>query len=560
MTMLRRRVQDLVRLWLRSSNAERFDAATREPRAVQEQKLLEIVRRNRDTVYGRLHQFQGIKSIADYQARVPPVTYDALQPYVERLLRGEQNVLTAEAPLMFATTSGTTGAAKYIPVTPSYLAEYAHGIHVHTYRLLADFGDILEGRAIVSSSNDIEGYTPGGVPYGAISGYLSRKQPAFMRHFFLPPHDVCRVKKVADKYYLTLRHALAADVRSLLTPNPSSLVLLAEKMSLHAEELIRDIRDGSLNAAYRAPHTGAEVSRADPRRADALAAMLRTTGRLLPAEVWPNLRVISCWKGGTMPLYVHQLPRWYGDVPVRDFGYMASEGRGATPLVNSGAGGVLSLTSHFFEFVPMAQRDSPTPQFLTGDQLETDHEYYVYFTTSAGLYRYDINDVVRVVDWYRHTPVIQFVRKGGGVSSITGEKLTEPQVTAALVEVVDRQGFDVLHFTARVEWGTPPGYALYVEAGGGMTAALCKSFGAAMDRYLCAGNIEYAAKRESGRLRSPVVKRVAPGSYEALRQRRVAAGAPEAQVKIPHLSPDLSFGADMTVLETIETADEGDVR
>src|SRR5205807_1860490 len=130
-----------------------------------------------------------------------------------------------------------------------------------------------------------------------------------------------------------------------------------------------------------------------------------------------------------------------------DFGYMASEGRGSTPLVNAGSGGVLSVTSHFFEFLPEEQRDDEGAEFLTADQLQPNHEYYVFLTTSSGLYRYDINDVVRVVDFYHHTPVIEFVRKGQGISSITGEKLTESQVTGAVLEVVKRYGFDIQHFT-----------------------------------------------------------------------------------------------------------------
>ena len=98
------------------------------------------------------------------------------------------------------------------------------------------------------------------------------------------------------------------------------------------------------------------------------------------------------------------------------------------------------MTSHFFEFVPEEQRDDPNTEFLTADQLESNREYYIYFTTSAGLYRYDINDVVRVVDFYRNTPVIQFVRKGQGMTSITGEKLTESQVTGALSTSSTRTG------------------------------------------------------------------------------------------------------------------------
>jgi hypothetical protein len=236
---------------------------------------------------------------------------------------------------------------------------------------------------------------------------------------------------------------------------------------------------------------------------------------------------------------------------VRDLGYMASEGRGATPLVNSGAGGVLNVTSHFFEFLPEGERDDPNPTFLTADELESNREYFIYFTTSAGLYRYDINDVVRVVDYYRQTPVIQFVRKGQGMTNITGEKLTESQVTGALVDTVDSGGFDVQHFTAAVEWGEPPRYAFYAELGDSMVGERIAELVGAIDRALSARNIEYEAKRESQRLGAPVLKRVAPGTYQALRQKRVAEGAPEAQVKIPQLSTDMEFGANLDVLEEV---------
>jgi hypothetical protein len=554
--------QSLLRIWLKHSEADHFDDSTWRPGPAQWDKLSDICSRNAGTEFGQKHGFDRIRSVADYRAAVPPQTYDTLAPWIERVTLGEPNVLTAEGPLMFATTSGTTGAAKYIPVTPSYLKEYSHGIHVHTYRMFTDFPDLLEGRILVSSSNDEEGRTPGGVPFGAISGYLTRTQPGALRRYFVLPYEVCRIKDIEAKYYLTLRHALAADIRGTITPNPSSLLLMAQAMERHADELIEDIGRGTVNPAYLP--TGAAPSLTaglgpDRKRAADLAACVRATGRLIPAEAWPNLRAISCWKGGTMPLYLRKLSEYFGDVPVRDIGYMASEGRGSTPLVNSGAAGVLNVTTHFFEFVPAEQRDSGDPDFLTAEELESDHEYFVYLTTSAGLYRYDINDIVRVVDFYRRTPVIQFVRKGEGISSITGEKLTEAQVTAALVGVVDGGGFDFDHVTACVEWGEPPCYAFYCETARPWPEERCHRFLRSVDGELSARNIEYQSKRSSRRLGMPVFKQVAAGSFTALRQQRVAAGAPEAQVKIPHLSTDMRFGEQLEVvgehrLQVVETS------
>lgn len=544
--------QSILRIWLKHSEADHFDDCTWRPGAAQWDKLSAICMRNAGTEFGQKHGFDRIRSVADYRAAVTPQTYDTLAPWIDRVVAGEPNVLTADRPLMFATTSGTTGAAKYIPVTPSYLREYSHGIHVHTYRVMADYPDVLEGRVLVSSSNDQEGLTAAGVPYGAISGYLTRTQPAVLRRYFALPYEICQIKDIEAKYYLTLRHALVADIRNIITPNPSSLLLLAQAMQTHADELIEDIGRGTVNPAYLpagAPPSLTAGLAPDQRRAAELAGCARTTGRLIPAEAWPNLRILNCWKGGTMPLYLHKLPEYFGDVPVRDMGYMASEGRGSTPLVNSGAAGVLNVTTHFFEFVPVEQRDRADPDFLTGEELESDHEYFVYLTTSAGLYRYDINDIIRVVDFYRRTPVIQFVRKGQGISSITGEKLTEPQVTAALVDVVGRGGFDLDHVTACVEWGEPPCYAFYCETARPWPAERCHEFLRAVDAELSVRNIEYEAKRMSCRLGMPVFKQVAAGSFTALRQQRVAAGAPEAQVKIPHLSTDMRFGEHLQVVD-----------
>jgi hypothetical protein len=84
-----------------------------------------------------------------------------------------------------------------------------------------------------------------------------------------------------------------------------------------------------------------------------------------------------------------------------------------------------------------------------------------------------------------------------------------------------------------------------------MTTDRLRAFVAGMDRALSTRNIEYEAKRESQRLGPPVVKRVAPGTYQLLRQRRVAEGAPEAQVKIPQLSPNMQFGDGLEVREEV---------
>ena len=548
----------VTQLWRWFADARRFEGSTYDATETQRRKLLSIVKANKDTAYGRAHGFGSIEDVDDFQRNVPIATHEALAPYIDRMAAGQSNVLTAEAPLMFALTSGTTGKAKLIPVTPSSIAEYNHALQTQTWEILEEHPAAGAGSFLVTSSRDVEGRTAAGIPYGAMSGLMVRRQPPLVRSRFVLPYEVSLITNVELKYYLTLRMALSSDVTALSSLNPSTILLLCQKLQEHAEPLLRDVRLGRADGLGPLPDWLDRVITPrlvpNPRRANELASLLRTTGTLLPTEVWPDLAFVTCWKGGTMPLYFRQLQRWFPGLPIRDRGYMASEGCGSIPLTDGGSAGALAITTSFFEFVPVEARDQPNPPVLTCAELQPNRDYYILFTTSAGLYRYDINDVVRVVDFYHDTPLIEFVRKGRGMTSLTGEKLAEQQVTAAVVTAVEGLGSDdaVSHFAAVPVFGSPPRYAFFLELGQPMSDDALRQFAARLDRALCEQNVEYETKRESLRLDGPLLRIVAPGTFHAYRQERVSNGAPEAQVKVPHLSPDREFGRQFTVIREID--------
>ncbi|MGE3267669.1 MAG: GH3 auxin-responsive promoter family protein [Chloroflexota bacterium] len=548
----------VTQLWRWFSDARHFEDATYDATAAQEKKLLSIIRANRDTAYGKRHGFSSIQSIDDYQRNVPINTYEHLSPYIDKMTAGEPNQLTAEAPLMFAMTSGTTGKAKYIPVTSSSLAEFNHSVQTHTWRVLEDHPEAGAGQFMVTSSKDIEGRTSAGIPYGAMSGFVVKRQPALVRSRFALPYEVGIITNVELKYYLTLRMALASPVTAISSLNPSTIVLLCEKLQQYREELIRDVRNGTATALGPLPDWLDRVISArlapNPRRADELAALVRNSGELRPTEIWPDLATVLCWKGGTMPLYFRQLRRWFPGLPIRDRGYLASEGCGSIPLTDAGSAGALAITTSFFEFIPVEARDQANPPVLTASELQPNRDYYVLFTTSAGLYRYDINDVIRVVDFYHDVPLIEFVRKGRGMTSMTGEKLCEQQVTAAVMSTVEGMEHEnaIRHFAAVPQFDSPPRYAFFLELGQEMTEPQLQGLAARLDHALCAENVEYEAKRDSLRLGPPLLKVVAQGTFQKYRQERVSAGAPEAQVKVPHLTPDREFGKEFTVIREIE--------
>jgi hypothetical protein len=540
-------------IWRAATHVRRFKKACRAPLASQLDKLMRIIRANENTAYGKAHNFSQIQSLTDFRRHIPPNKYEDLQPYVEALINGEKAQLTKEEPFMFAATSGTTAKPKFIPITESHLKDYTHAFQIHNYHLIKDFYQAAYGRFLILSSNDEEGRASCGLPYGAVSGLLNKRQSPIIRRHFAIPYELCKIRDVDAKYYLMLRVALAQNVTAILACNPSSLLLLSAQLKEHAADLVADIFDGTVKSSYAIPDHLADAFAsylaANREQARRLEKILNERGTLAPKTIWPNLSVLSCWKGGPMSFYLEKLPEHYGPMPIRDFGYMASEGRGSIPLNDVGAGGVVAITSHFFEFVEEDDMDKPDAKFLTVDQLELNRRYYIFFTTAAGLYRYNINDLVEVVAFESNTPVIAFVRKGLGISSITGEKVTEEQVLTSLTQVLRQLNLDAIsHFTAEVELGIPPHYVCYVELDSALPRSVQDEFIRLFDHSLRMQNSEYEDKRSTRRLGMPSLRVLPPGTYTRLRQQRVSEGAPEAQVKIPLLSTSQSFSGRLASL------------
>lgn len=532
-------------------SARRFDEATRDPRRTQTELLLGMLRRNADTEYGRRYNFASINSIADYQKQVPLITYADIQQDMERVAGGAKNVFTAEDPVMFAQTSGTTGKPKFIPVTPTDQGR-AHKDQMRTwlYHAQKAHPGILDYKVVSMVSPAIEGYTESGVPFGSTSGHIYKNMPGVVRRAYSIPYEVFEIEDYQAKYYTIMRISLEHDVRFLATANPSSILQLMDKANEYSEDLIRDIRDGTLSGQQDIEPAIRQLVekrlRPNPKRSAQLDAMRsRRDGRLVPGDYWPDLGLIGCWKGGTVGHYLEKFDPWFNPdgtrpVPVRDWGYLSSEARGSIPLSDEGSKGVLTVATNFFEFVAVdeveAKPDKPASwPFLTTADLEIDGEYYIFVTTTSGLYRYDINDVIQVAGRYHQTPEIVFLRKGRGMTNITGEKLSVNQVIDSVQSAARTSGLIPAHFKAEADTDRSR-YILRVEFAGHTEEEQQLAFLQEVDRYLKEVNIEYKAKRDSSRLGAPVMHVMREGWYERGRRLLAASGKRVFQAKTEVLS------------------------
>ena len=520
-----------------------LESDCKNPREAQWRKLQDILSRNADTVFGVEHKFSAIKSIADFQSSIEVSDYEKYRPYVDRIWAGEDKILTSERPLMFATTSGTMGKSKYIPVTESYLNEFRAASTASGYFMLKAFPGIANGATLSVFSPATEGHSPGGTPYGAISGGLYLREPWLMKKYISPiPYQVYLLKDYESKYYALLRCALALPISSFYTLNPSTIVILLKKLDLHAESLIKDIADGTCSApgAIDSETISAmsHLLKKDPERARRLSKLLER-GEFKPDKIWEELQVVCCWTRASAAFYIKDFPQYFGQLPICDISYGASEGRGSVSMGDGTQ--LLSIRSHFFEFIREDEIDNANPTVYLADELTVGENYYILFTTSAGLYRYHINDVIKVVGYHHKCPLIEFQYKGGNISSFTGEKLTELQITQAMQSALKETNQRCRFFTVIPEFRPNPHYKLLVEPDdqtleselNGQLSALLKTF----ETELCSNNEEYKTKRNSLRLDPPEVAQLPAGAYEKLRSKMSCSGVPDAQIKFSHLNP-----------------------
>jgi hypothetical protein len=486
----------------------KFERALRDVERVQANVLRRVLRVVAGGGYAAAHGLERVRTVADLRQAAPLVRYDDLRPYIERQAQGSPGALLApgQQVRMFATSSGTTSEPKLIPVTRAFVDDYRRGWNTFGLKMLGDHPRAIL-RAILQSTGRYDAErTEAGIPCGAITGLLAREQKRIVRRFYVGRPDVAQLSDPQARYYTLMRYGVARDVSFAITANPATLIRMAQTADAHADALIRDVRDGTLSDHIEA---GAKLREAlcaglrpDAARAGALERLRSARGRLLPRDMW-NLSFLACWTGGSMGHYLTRLAEWWGPVPVRDLGLLASEGRVSVPLEDNTPVGVLDVTSGIFEFIPAEEAEADAPPTLNPREVEVGRDYAVVLTNTSGLVRYRLGDVVRVRGWLHQAPLVEFLYRAGRVASVAGEKLTENQVVSALQAACAELGIAELDFVLAPAWADPPHYRLTC------TAPAAAPLAAAVDRALSGQNEEYASRRRSSRL-GPVDLRTLP--------------------------------------------------
>jgi GH3 auxin-responsive promoter len=525
-----------------------FEQATKNPQDSQQKLLMAILRKHQNTSFAKDHHFLSIQSIDEFRNNIGVAGYETIEPYMNRVLKGENSALLADRRIhMFALTSGTTNTRKYIPVTDSYLENYRRGWNIWGLNAFLKH-EKAKFQPILQMSGDWDEYrSDSGVPCGSVTGLTARMQRKVIRWLYCVPPEVSRIKDSASKYYTVMRLSIDRPVGLILAANPSTLINLAKAGDHEKESLIRDLRDGTLSSRMDIPADVRKILgpriKKRPEKAMELEAVINKTGSLFPKDFWPEHCLLGNWTGGSMASYLRHYPSFYGKMPVRDVGLIASEGRMTIPLEDNTPSGVLDITTHFFEFIPEDEKDSPNPTVLLPHELVEGRNYFILFTTSYGLYRYDIHDVVRCTGFFNKTPMLQFLNKGSYFSNLTGEKISEYQITGSMAEILRELDHTLNIYSIAPVWSDEqPFYGLFVESGDVPGTDVANRLASLLENKLRKINIEYDSKRESLRLGPIKPFILKPGTWQTWdRERLKKTGGTLEQYKHPCLINDLEF-------------------
>lgn len=329
------------------------------PEKSQDKVFHHLVSRARDTVFGQDHGFASINSYEDFKKAVPIRDYEALKPYVERVIQGESDILWPGKPAYFAKTSGTTSGTKYIPITKDSVPNHIDSARNALLSYIHETGHskFLDGKLIfLSGSPTLD--KKGNIPTGRLSGIVNHHVPGYLRTNQLPSYKTNCIEDWETKLERIVNETLDQDM-TLISGIPPWV-------QMYFDWLIE--------------RTGKPVG-----------------------EIFPNFSVMV-YGGVNFAPYRNKLLESIGKPIDSIETYPASEGFIAYQDSQQAEGLLLLLdTGIFFEFIPADQYFSENSPRLRIHDVELGVNYALIINNNAGLWGYSIGDTVKFIskDPYR---------------------------------------------------------------------------------------------------------------------------------------------------------------
>lgn len=418
--------------------------------AVNEENLMEILRKNQDTEYGKAYGFGQMDSAQAYRAAVPLTEYDTYRDLAKNPQR-----FTSEPICCILTTSGTTGQQKEIPISHTSLERYGpylhdmiyylvggrQGLHLHT----SIFRPAVNGRMLMSSAY---------YRYLREAGFLDVGT-------YLGGEDLMFCEHIDHVAYVKLWLALGcADLVSIQSIFLYDVLILFSYLEENWRMLLHDLRTGTFSVPVE-PWVQERLlrHRASDRRMDELEQILADGFETpIARRLWPDLRVVVGNGSKVFALQIAALRRYTGDLPLEYYSYGLSECLPGIPTALESEDFTLLPRDAFYEFV------DGTGRIVQEQELEIGKIYELVLTTFSGLYRYRTQDLLEIIGFHGQAPVFHLMGRRGYLLNVAGEKVDDATARAAVAQWAAEEKLRVLDCSMGIDSTQYPcRYCLFAE-------------------------------------------------------------------------------------------------
>lgn len=464
----------------------------------QEKIMKTLISDAKNTLYGKDHHFGTIKSYEDFKKHIPIADYEDLRPYIDEVTKGSPDILWPGKPKYLAKTSGTTSGVKYIPISKESMPHHIHStmMALMTYIHQSKDASVFDGKMIFLSGSP-ELTEKGGIATGRLSGIVNHEVPAWVRGNQLPSYETNCIEEWEEKLEKIIDETIGQDMR-LISGIPPWVQMYYERI-------------------------------------------LARTGKKNIMEVFPNFSLFI-YGGVNFEPYRSKLEELVGKKIKSIELYPASEGfiafqddqKDKALLLNT-RGGI------FYEFIPNNEVFNENPTRISLKDVEVGVDYAIIINSNAGLWGYNIGDLVRFVskDPYK----ILVTGRIKHYISAFGEHVIGNEVEEAMLQVLTNQNIRIVEFTVAPQVNPPSGlpyHEWFVEFD---TEPLnIKEFAKELDEVMVKKNIYYE-DLIAGNILRPLV--VTPVKKDTFRNYMKEQGKLGGQNKVPRLSNDRKIADDL---------------
>ncbi|XP_072966582.1 jasmonoyl--L-amino acid synthetase GH3.5-like [Typha angustifolia] len=540
-----------------------FEALSKDAARVQTETLRRILQENGEAEYLRNLGLGGRTDPGSFKSCVPLVTHSDLEPYIQRIVDGDDSpVLTGKPITSISLSSGTTqGKPKFLPFNDELLDSTIQ-IYRTSYAFRNREYPIANGKALQFIYGSKQVHTKGGLIATTATTNLFREEK-FKNAMKEIQSQCCSPDEVIfgpDFHQSLYCHLLCGliysdEVQFVFSTFAHSIVHAFRTFEEIWEELCTDIRGGVLSSRITAPSIRAAFSKIlspNPILADSIhkkCMALSNWYGVIPA-LWPNAKYVYGIMTGSMEPYLNKLRHYAGSLPLMSADYGSSEGwigSNVNPTLPPEVATFAVLPNiGYFEFIPL---ERPQGEELENDasihyiesepvgltEVELGKEYEIVITNFAGLYRYRLGDVVKIAGFHNSTPELQFICRRSLLLTINIDKNTEKDLQLAVEDagkLLAADKLEVVDFTSHVDCSTDPGhYVIFWELSSDASDEVLNSCCNCLDlAFVDAGYVGSRKVNSIGPLELRVLRR---GTFQKILDHFLGLGAAVSQFKTP---------------------------